>query len=179
MDKVHWQIQVPIFKNRTIMNQLGIAIGIPFGIIALIIVVSSGKSIYTLYGLGLILTLFLFTWFFLMLVYGGTYDVEFLLDSKGATCRTEAKQAKKNKIINGLTILLGFVSTRPGVAGAGMLAASRQVVFISWQQVTKINYKPEQNTILLRADWLNSMALFCTSENYHEVEQFVKYNLKA
>ena len=62
MEKIQWQISVPIFRNTVILKQLGLTIGIPFGLVALVIGLSSGKSVYTLYGLGLIAALLFFTW---------------------------------------------------------------------------------------------------------------------
>lgn len=47
-EEVSWQISVPIFRNTVILKQLGLAIGIPFGVVALVIGLTSGKSIYTL-----------------------------------------------------------------------------------------------------------------------------------
>ena len=97
MEKIQWQISIPIFRNTIIFKQLAIAIGIPFGLVALVIGLASGKSVYALYGLGLIAALLFFTWLFIMAVYRGKYEVEFVLDDKGVLCRTQAKQAKKTE----------------------------------------------------------------------------------
>lgn len=173
MEKTQWEISVPIFRNTVILKQLGIAIGIPFGLVALIIGLASGKSVYTLYGLGLIAALLFFTWLLIIVLYGGKYETEFELDNKGALCRTQAKQAKKNLIINSLTILLGLFSGKPSAAGAGMAAQSRQEVFLKWSHITKVKYKPKSLTILLCGGWTETIALFCTAENYSQIEQEV------
>lgn len=171
--KIQWNISVPVFKNAVILKQLGIAVGIPFCLVILMISLMSGKSIYTLYGLGLMGTLLLLTWLFIMAVYGGRYEVEYILDDQGVLCRTQARQAKKNRIINFLTVLLGFLSGKPAVSGAGLLAQSRQEVFLKWNRVKKITYKPGSHIILLRGGWTENIALFCTKENYSVVKQFV------
>ena len=36
MEKIQWQISVSIFKNTVVLKQLGIVIGIPFGLVALV-----------------------------------------------------------------------------------------------------------------------------------------------
>lgn len=172
-EKMEWQISVPIFKNPVILKQLGIAIGIPFGIVALIIGFASGKSMYAIYGLGLIAALLFFTWLFIMLVYKGKYEVEFVIDDKGVICRSQVKQAKKNRIINAVTVLLGLLSGKPTAAGAGILAQSRQEVFLRWDRITKVKYKPKSRVILLRAGWTEQMALFCSEENYQQIEDKV------
>lgn len=177
-EKICWQISVPLFRNEVILKQLGLAVGIPFGLLAAVLVILSGKSVYTLYALGLIEALFLFAWLFIMVVYRGKYEAEFVLDDKGVLCQTQAGQAKKNRIINALTVILGLLSGKPAVAGAGMLAQSKQQVFIKWNRVTRVKYKPRQRTLLLRAGWMENIALFCTEENYPAVEQAVMIKTK-
>lgn len=43
-EAVRWEISVPIFMNTVILKQLGLAIGIPFGLVTLVIVLVSGRS---------------------------------------------------------------------------------------------------------------------------------------
>lgn len=174
---MEWQISVPIFSNALILKQLGIAVGIPFGIVAIIIGVTSGKSIYTLYALGLIFAVLLFTWLFILIFYKGKYEAEFVLNEKGVLCRTGPRQAKKNRIVNSLAVLMGLFSGKPAVAGAGLLAQSRQEVFLRWSSVTKVKLRPKSKTIVLRGSWTQSVALFCSKENYPLVEQFILMNV--
>jgi len=177
MEKIQWKISVPIFRNTVILKQLGLAIGIPFGLVALVIVLVSGIRRDTLYVLGLITALVILTGLFIMAVYRGKYEAEFVLDGKGALCRTGAKQAKKNRIINALTVVLGLLSGKPAAAGAGMLAQSRQEVSLRWNRITKVKYKPKSRTILLRGGWTENIALFCADENYEQVEAFMRQNI--
>ena len=174
METIRWQISVPIFRNSIILKQLGLAIGIPFGIVTVVIVLASGRRIYTLYGLGLIVALFLIAWVFIMLVYGGKYDAEFVIDEKGVLCRTQAKQRKKNFIVNVLAVVLGFLSKTPSSAGAGLLAQSRQEVFLPWGRVRRAKYNEKARTILLRGGLTENIALFCTEENYSQVEDIIR-----
>lgn len=169
-----WQITVPIFRNSIILKQLGLALGIPFGLLAMILLLTSGKSIYTLYALGLIAALLFLTWLFMMVFYRGNYEAEFFLDEKGVLCRTQAGQQKKNRLVNFMALVMGLFSGKPTVAGAGLLAQSRQEVFLGWKQIRKVTYKPGSLSILMRGGWTESIAIFCTKENYPAVEQYVK-----
>jgi len=171
---LQWEIKVSIFKNSVILKQLGLAIGIPFGLVALIIALSSKGSRDTIYALGLIALLLILTWLLIMLVYRGKYEVEFVLDNNGVLCRTKARQAKRNRVMNSLTVILGLLTGKPTVAGAGLLAQSRQEVFIRWSQVTKVKYKPQRHTVLIRSGWTDQIALFCTQDNYDLVERLIR-----
>lgn len=175
-ETVRWEISVPIFKN-TVLKQLGLAIGIPFGLVALVIVLVSGRSQDALYALGLVTGLLFLTWLLIMVAYRGKYEAEFVLNGKGILCRTQAKQAKKNWVVNTLTMILGLLSGKPAASGAGMLAQSRQKVFLRWNRITKVKYKPKSHTILLRGGWTENIALFCSEENYEQVKAFVRRNI--
>lgn len=174
---ISWQISVPILRHTLILRQLGIAIGIPFGLVALVLGLTSGKSVYTLYALGLMGALLFFTGVLIMIVYQGRYEVEYVLDEKGALCCTQTKQQKKNRIINVLTGALGLLSGKPAVAGAGVLAQSRQSEFLKWSCVTRVTYDPKQYVILLRGGWTTQLALFCIQDNYAQIEQFVRMKI--
>ncbi len=164
---------MPIFRNSLILRQLGLAVGLPFGLIALIIGLTSGNRVYTLYALGLIAALLILSWLFILVVYRGKYEVDFALDDNGVLCQTQAKQAQKSRAVNVSASLLGLLTGVPAAAGAGMLAQSRQQVFLPWSRVTRVTYKPKSHTILLRGGWTEQLALFCTDENYRQVEAFV------
>lgn len=113
-----------------------------------------------------------------MAAYRGKYEVEFVLDQKGVLCRTQAKQAKKNRIINTLTVIFGLLSGKPAAAGTGILAQSRQQVFLRWNSVTKVKFKPQNRTIVLCGGWMEKIALFCTNENYTMTERLVRDKTK-
>lgn len=171
--EICWKVSIPIFKNIIILKQLGMAIGIPFGFVALIIMLISGGSRDAMYALGLISVLLLLTWLLIMAMYRGNYEAEFVLDQKGARCKTQARQAKKNRVINTLAVVFGIFSGKPAVAGAGLLAQSRQEVFLRWNDVTKVKWHPQSRTILLRGGWMEQISLFCAQDNYEQIENFV------
>lgn len=177
-EKFEWIVSVPIFKNSTILSQLTVALGIPFGLLCVFLFFSSsGKD--RIYALGLIATLLLLTYLFIMLLYGGNYDVAFVLDDKGVLCYTQPRQAKKNRIVNGLAIVLGLLSGKPAVAGAGMLAGTKQSTFLEWRAIQKVKYAPKQQVILLRGGWTEKIAVFCTEDNYGEVKGVINGKIKV
>jgi len=174
IDKIEWTIRVPIFRNSIILKQLGIAIGIPFGI--LILFLAFAKAYYALILIGV---LFLLTYLFIRIFWGGKYEVGFELDKTGIRSYTLPKQAKQNRIVNALAIILGFLSGRPAVAGAGMLAQSKQDVFIRWKNIKKVKYLSGKKSVMLRGGLTENIAVFCTNENYSDVEAFIRSSLRT
>ena len=172
-DELKWEIDVSIFKNPLIVKQLGLAIGLPFGILIIILVLITTEIRYLFYSLALIGFLFLLTYIVIMVLYKGRYSVGFVIDNKGIRCYTQKKQAKKNRMINSLAIILGIFFRKPGVAGAGMLAQSRQDSRINWKHVKKISYRPRNFMILVKGNFAEHIAIFCTSENYEQVKSII------
>lgn len=172
-DAYGWEIRVPMLRNPVIVKQLGLAIGVPFALLAILLALISGQAAYALYGFGLMVAMWLLAALVVMAVYGGRYDVAFVLDGKGVVCRTQARQRSKNRVINGLTVVLGALAGKPALAGAGMLAQARQEESLRWSRVQKVRYHPRSGTILLRGGWLEQLALFCTTENYDRVCEVV------
>ena len=178
VDAIKWEISVPIFRNPIILRQLALAIGLPFGIILIILIFSAGDNLFDArYAIGLVIALLLITMAFVMVFYGGKYDAGFIIDNKGIFYYTQKKQEKKNRIINILTIILGLLSRNPTAAGAGVLAQSRQSVLLRWEKINKVSSYPKWRIIMVRGEALDSIAVFCMPENYSEVEALVRTKL--
>ncbi|MDD3659465.1 MAG: hypothetical protein PHT89_01935 [Lachnospiraceae bacterium] len=169
-----WKISVPIFRNSIILKQLGIAIGLPFSIIIAVILISSGFRKDTLYAVGLILGLIILTILFVQIFYRGRYDAEFELSDQGILCRTQKKQAEKNKKLNTLTTVLGLLTGKPAVSGAAILAQSRQEVLVKWKHIRKVTYRPAKKTIMIYGGFAENIAVFCTLDNYELVAGIIR-----
>lgn len=174
--QMEWDIKVPIFKNKLILRQLGLAFGIPFGTILLVF---SGFAVFmqdqnAWYAFALVLVLLSLTFVFVMVFFKGSYDVHFEITDEGIDSYTNEEQANKARMINRLAFLGGLLKGMSGVAGAAMLADRRQKVSIYWDLVSTVKYYPQHYTILIKENAINSMGIFCTPENYEAVEKMIK-----
>jgi hypothetical protein len=174
IEPLQWATSVPLFRHPVIVRQLVLAIGLPFGILLAVLWLSADDLRSLVYPFALIGGLFFFTWVFIMLVWRGRYQVEFVLDGNGVRCRTQKGQARTNRIINGLTVFLGLLSGKPTVAGAGMLAQSRQDQTIRWKNIRKVRRYPKIHTIMVHGGFAEHLALFCTADNYRAVDALVR-----
>ena len=174
MNEVTWEIKVPIFSNRLIIKQLGIAIGMPFGILIFIMLI-----IKAYYGLLIIALTLLLTALFILFVYGGTYDIHFVINQKGILCKNQSQQAKRVKRLSAITVVLAFFARNPTAAGAGMLSGTRTEVFIPWKQIRKIKYLEKQKCIMVYGGFAENVAVFCTEENYNKVKLIIIENMRG
>lgn len=175
MDKnIKWSKSVPIFKSSVILKQLLVAVGMPFGLVAIFILISSGDSSDTKYAIGLIFFTLIITYLFMKIFYGGKYDLNFIIDEKGLKCLEDKKQQKKSKALNILTIMAGIITNKPAVSGAAILSQSRNTVFIPWEEIRKVKYIDHEHVIMVYGKFTDNISLFCTEHNYPEVKELIQ-----
>lgn len=172
-DLFEWRTRVSIFKNRYILSQLAIGIGIPFGllILLLIVLIDPENISYTFYALGLLAGLFFFTFLLIILIYRGKFEVGYVLNDKGIKCDALPGKTNKKQATNGLTFVLGILSRKPAVLGTGMVAEAKQSIFIDWKDIRHVIFKPGQNTIYIKENSSQLIAIFCTRENFEKVKK--------
>ncbi len=173
MNDFSWDIKIPIFKDRLILKQLGFGIGIPFGILIIIMMIFKAY-----YGILFVAITLILTAFLVMIIFKGTYDVHYLINQKGILCQNQPIQAKRIKILSSITTVFGIFSRNYSAAGAGMLAGNRINVFISWKNIGKIKYLEKQNCIMIKGGFAENIALFCTDENYQEIKLLLAEKIK-
>lgn len=114
-----------------------------------------------------------------MIIYGGKYAPGFIVDETGIVNYTQTKHVKRSRIINGLLVALGAMSGDPTTMGTGMIAQSRLVMRLRWKNIRRVRYCPKRYTILVRGGYMEKIAVFCTPENYMEVEAMIKDRAKS
>lgn len=173
MDELNWMIRIPLLKNRVIRNQLSLAIGIPFGILCIVLLAVEAYSGLAMVGVAMVLGFLL-----VLLIFRGTYDVEFTLDDKGITCETQSKQKKRVRRMAAATAVMGMLAGNPTTVATGMMAGARTKERLLWKRIRKVKHLDRQKTIMLRAGFGESIAVFCTEENYKQVSVFIHQKLR-
>jgi len=103
------------------------------------------------------------------LLYQNRYDVQFTVDESGVRSTTVGKTKRKNAVINTLLALSG----KPGAAGSGLLAASRQSELVKWEKIDNIIAVPNKLEIQLRQGKRVLMLVHCTAETYPRVKEAI------
>ncbi|MEL7588954.1 MAG: hypothetical protein AAGU19_19740 [Prolixibacteraceae bacterium] len=173
-EKIEWNIRIPIFRNPVILRQLALAVGIPFGLLLVFLAIVKAYE-----GLILVAGLLVLAYLFMLMTRGGKYDAGFSLDKTGIRNCTMKKQARKNRIINMLTVVAGFLSGKPAVAGAALLAQSRQDILVRWSSIKKVKMHTRTCTVMINAGFGKNIAVFCTPENYTAVASFIAFSLQG
>lgn len=174
MNDLSWDIKVPIFKDRMILKQLGLAIGIPFGILIIFMLI-----IKAYYGVLLVLLILFLTCILVLLIFKGTYDVHYLINQKGILCENQPMQANRIKKLSIITVFAGLFARNFSAAGAGMLAGSRTSTFMPWKHIRKVKYLDKQHCMIIKGGFAENITLFCTDENYNEIKLIIIENDKS
>lgn len=102
---------------------------------------------------------------------GWKYVVRFTMDDKELVHEQMPRQAKKAQVVSALTVLAGLMARRPGVAGAGMLAA-RTTMVTSFSSVKKIKAVRRSNLIKVN-ETLSRNQVYVDEQDFDFVYQFI------
>jgi hypothetical protein len=75
-------------------------------------------------------------------------------------------------------VLMGVLKGSPTLAGTGLLAGARTKQRLLWKQIRKVKYLDRQRTIMLRAGFGETAAVFCLEENYIAVRQDIERRVR-
>ena len=133
MDPIHYSIRINPFNQKIIIIQLLMAIGIPFGLLIVFLIIVNAWEALLFIGLFILLSILL-----VYLLYGN-YSLSYTINKDGILCEPDSKQYRKNKLLNNLTLFMGLFSKNVTVSGIGMLAKSNQRQFYIWKSIKKID----------------------------------------
>jgi hypothetical protein len=169
---ISWHSEVSIFNDNTILKQLGIAIGIPFGVLLIFLV-----AIQAWYGVLLVAATLFLGFIFVLLVYGGKYSVDYVVDDRGIRMESDEDHKNKAKTIGILTFLAGIFSKSPTVSGAGLLSTFNDDKSMAWEEIKDIQYNNSKNLIVVKGSPGDKLYLFCPPELYGTIRDALKESL--
>ncbi len=182
--KYRWVYEVPMLKNPTILFDVYKVLGISFGIVwlfnVLLISCEDGLNLRNLWSFtsGFLILMLVFlvigyvAYFIVAWSYGWKYIVLFTLDEKEVVHQMMPRQMEKAKVLGALTALVGSVAGKPGVMGAGVLAASRSTSTSVLAKVARL--VPRRRLHLIKVNQLlNKNRVFVPDEDFDFVYNFL------
>jgi len=97
--------------------------------------------------------------------------MRFKVDGKGAEVEMIDKRALA---ANKVAVVAGVLAGKPGVAGAGLIAASNTRQQTVWNAVAKVHFHKAWRVISLSNGWRTIVTLYCTEANYDAVASLVE-----
>jgi hypothetical protein len=174
--RISWEYRIPVIKNiflwYDILKLYAIVYVVCVALLATIFLVSGDAA-----GIGPIARIFAwvcgglaaaslviaFIW------YANRIRVRFTMSAKGVLYETlERKDVRANRLL----ILFGLLTGKPGAAGTGLIAASRETELIPWRDVKKAKMHPAHGVISLMSRWRVLTRLYCPPERYGEIAAY-------
>ena len=76
--------------------------------------------------------------------------------------------------IGWLSVILGVIARKPGLAGSGLITLSNTRQATKWSAVHKARFHDRRHVIELSNGWRTTVVLFCLPENYEDVAARVR-----
>lgn len=177
-DSLTWDYRIPLLTDRFLMWDLVRVLGAGFGFVVLLMAVaitleggwSWPAAISLAKGLGITaVVLAMLAIFATLVVMGNRSQATFVLDHKGATYAA----GRKERALNRIAVLAGFLTGRPGVAGAGLISMGREVEHYDWRDIHRVSVHRRERVISLSDSWHTVMRLYCPGERFDEIVEFV------
>ncbi|RIK36027.1 MAG: hypothetical protein DCC58_19780, partial [Chloroflexi bacterium] len=180
-DTLIWERRVPLITNRFVlwdyvrMSALGAALMIgAVGTIGLFAGEGFVLLPWQVYAVtaAVVTTIFLFV---CLVVFRNRYWMCFALTPGGVLTESGRLPDAFNKIV----VVAGALTLNPTLAGAGLIAGSREDGFLRWSDVARVCYHERERVVSLSSAWRTVARLYCTPENYGTVAAYVRDTLAA
>lgn len=103
-------------------------------------------------------------------------SMAFRVDTAGARSEVVDRRARAG---GKAALVVGVLSGKPQLLGAGLIAASTSSQSLAWSAVRKAACSPRWRTIKLANSWRTAMILYCDASNYEEVARFVENAVRS
>ncbi|AEE95508.1 hypothetical protein [Mahella australiensis] len=179
-----WEISIPILTNRFIMGQMAMLLGIPILIIVVLVFAMSaargGIQLESLFNVFVLLALLLgMSAILVITIYGNRSHAVFEIGENGIRQYPAKRTAKKNALVNSILFFAGLIFGKPGYAGTALIAHSTNSASIRWEDMRKLRFYPKQKAIAVGNKRRTVLVVYCTSENYCDISQFLSDKLKS
>ena len=175
--EIKWEIDIPLLNNKILIRQMIMVFFITYIIISVLmstifLVQGETESIPMLLLMFFLvcLGLFVLSILVMLLIFGNRMTLRFTVNDKGVLYEMVDKRGKK---LTNLAIFSGVLSKKATTTGSGLIAKSREAVFINYKNIIKLVPKDKENVILLKNEWRTLLAIYCKEENYNEVKEFL------
>ena len=113
--------------------------------------------------------------FTLGIVLGNKNPVEFIIQQD---CIIMKNRSERAKTTHRLAIILGVLGRSATTTGAGLIAASKEIQTVQWNEIKSVTVFPEEKVIGLKLSFVQTMHVFCTEQNFQHVVELIREKTK-
>lgn len=105
-------------------------------------------------------------------IYGGSYQVLFTMDENGVEQRQMKKDYRKTQAIGWLSAAAGFATGNAGLAGAGIVTATRYSMLSEFRRVRKVRSVRSRNVIYVN-HLIDHNQIYAENTDFDFVEKYI------
>lgn len=184
-EKYLWTHEINLYANPLILFLMWkifffIWLGLALFILALSLSGSGGLDNFPSMARALLgvliflLVLVSFAYYLYALMQGGRYSVLFEMDPKGVRHTQLNASFQKAQKMGLLTMTLGLLSKKPGIAGAGLLAATHASLYTEFKKVKSIKIDAKRHVIRLRSSDFTHNQVYTAPEDFDFILAFIQ-----
>ncbi len=185
--KYRWTYEFDMLRNPTLLVTIWKVMALSFGIVIafmLLVTLFSGDFKYWnaedafsffrgfLLLLVVLMAIAVVAYLIVAKMYGWRYMVLFTMDEGGIEHRQMAKQFEKAEAIGWLTAAAGLAAGRIGMAGTGMLAATRSSSFSEFELVKTVKSVRHRHTIYVNQTLLHNQ-VYAEAPDFDFVRDYI------
>ncbi len=173
-DPIEWTYDIPLLTSRFMLWDFVRVILL--SVVAMYVIVAVGgliieRELIILPPMVFVLTTGIMAGLFVLtsLLLGNHQGARFTVSAKGVEYRAE----KRERAMNRLVMIVGFLARNPTTAGAGALAMTRERMLVPWESVHRVVVYRRERVIALRNSWRTVLRLHCPPELFEDVASAV------
>ena len=170
---ITWEARIRVLTNPNIWSSMLLVLGIPSVLLGILLAIIAERPEFAiLVPLGFMSIMFvIFVVVALVIDVFGGFKATFFLTTDGV----RSVSGRGARAASAAAVVAGVLSGKTGTAGAGLMAASEQNVFIRWKDITKIKVKTGSRFILIKRAWgYKPIGLYCTPENFPQTMDILR-----
>jgi hypothetical protein len=167
---ITWRYDIPLLTSRFMLWEYLKVTAISAAalwVVGLVIGLVSGDGIalLPLRLVALVAAILLALFAIASLLLGNRHGAVFTVSPDGVGYEAEPRERRINRIV----AALGTAGGRPSVAGAGLLAISREAEHIPWSDVRSVKAYPGPRVVVIKNSWRVLARLYCPPELFDRV----------
>lgn len=167
---ITWRYDIPLLTSRFMLWEFAKVIAISVAVMPIVVgiagLVAEGELVAVPWRVLALVAAIMFGLFALAaLLLGNRHGAVFTVSPEGVGYEAAPRERRLKRLV----AVLGTAGGRPSVAGAGLLAMSREADLIPWADIRSIKSYPAPRVIVFKDSWRVLARLYCPPELFESV----------
>lgn len=172
---ITWKKKIPLLTNVFMLKDFATVLIIAGGLmLAFLLLITGGElAVIGLWAACMVVVGLLLV-FTTLVVFFNRVNMEFGVGPEGILTTIGSRESK----INSAVTIIGILTGNMQVAGAGLLAGSRETTLVRWPEIRKVTVYRGAKVVSMRIGMLTPMRLYCDDASFEAVVRLIREKAK-